>query len=166
MLVPVVHIARGWWFSAIGISGLMVSDTWGIWSGEMRRVPDRSGVVELTKAIERAWNAGDVKSYAQLYANDAEYVTRSGILWKGRKAIERGHVAAFRGELKRSVLEIRIKRLRFLTAKAAVAHCAIELSEGAKERRRTIRAVTRFEQRKTSARWEIIAARTREIPVR
>jgi uncharacterized protein (TIGR02246 family) len=112
-------------------------------------------------------NARDVmKSYAQLYAKDAEYVTRAGILWTGRKAIERGHTAAFRCELKGTELKIRVKRPRFLTAKAAVAHCAIELSEGAKERRRTIRAVTRFELRKTSARWEIIAARTREIPAR
>jgi uncharacterized protein (TIGR02246 family) len=132
----------------------------------MGKAPDRSGIAELMKAIERAWNAGDVKSYAQLYAKDAEYVTRAGILWKGRKAIERGHVAAFRGELKRSVLEIRIKRLRFLTAKRAAACCAIEVSMGAKKGRHKIRAASQFELRKTPTRWEIVAARTRESPAR
>ena len=114
----------------------------------MDKAADRSGIVALTGAIERVWNAGDVKSYARLYARDATYVTRAGILWKGRKAIERGHAAAFRGDLKGTVLKIRIKRLRFLTAKNAVMHCAVELSEVARRRVRKIHAITRFELRK------------------
>jgi uncharacterized protein (TIGR02246 family) len=131
---------------------------------EMDKAADRTGIVALAQAIERAWNAGDVKSYARLYALDAAYVTRAGILWKGRKAIERGHEAAFRGDLKGTVLKIRVKRVRFLTAKNAVAHCAVELSGGARQRGRKIHAATRFELRKNRARWEIVAARTREIP--
>ena len=99
----------------------------------MDKGADRTGIVALAEAIERAWNAGDVKSYARLYARlyalNAVYVTRAGIVWKGRTTIERGHAAAFRGELKGTVLKIRIKRLRFLTAKNAVAQCAVELSE-------------------------------------
>jgi uncharacterized protein (TIGR02246 family) len=132
----------------------------------MRKVADRRGIVALVEAIERAWNAGDVKTYPRLYAQDAAYRTRAGILWTGRKAIERGHTAAFRGELKGTVLNIRIKRLRFLTPRTAVAHCAIELSEGARKRAHKIHAATRFELRKVRARWEIVAARTREIPAR
>ena len=132
----------------------------------MDKAADRSGIGALAEAIERAWNACDVKSYARLYAIDAAYVTRAGILWEGRKAIERGHAAAFRGELKGIVLKIRVKRLRFLTAKNAVAHCAVELSGGARQRARKIYAVTRFELRKNRTRWEIVAARTREIPAR
>jgi len=132
----------------------------------MDKTADSSGIVALAEAIERAWNAGDVKSYARLYALDAAYMSRAGILWKGRKAIERGHAAAFRGELKGTVLKIRVKRLRFLTAKNAVAHCAVELSGVARQGARKIHAVTRFELRKNRARWEIAAARTREIPAR
>lgn len=129
----------------------------------MDKAADRSGIVALAGAIERAWNSGDVKSYARLYALDASYVTRAGILWKGRDAIERGHAAAFRGELNGTVLKIRIKRLRFLTAKNAVAHCSIELRRGTRRDAHKVRAVTRFELRKNRARWEIVAARTREI---
>jgi uncharacterized protein (TIGR02246 family) len=133
---------------------------------EMDKAADRSGIVALAEVIERAWNAGNVKSYAGLYALDAAYMTRAGILWKGRKAIERGHAVAFQNDLKGTVLKIRVKRLRFLTAKNAVAHCAVELSGGARQRARKIYAVTRFELRKNRARWEIVAARTREIPAR
>ena len=117
----------------------------------MRKVADRRGIVALVEAIERAWNAGDVKAYARLYAHDAAYLTRAGILWRGRKAIEGGHAAAFRGELKGSVLKIRIRQLRFLTPRTAVAHCAIQLSEGVQRRAHEIRAVTRFELRKIRA---------------
>ena len=130
----------------------------------MDKAADRTGIVALAEAIERAWNAGDVKSYARFYALNAGYVTRAGIVWKGRKAIERGHAAAFRGELKGTVLKIRIKRLRFLTPKSAVAHCGIELSGGTRRDAHKVRAVTRFELRKNRARWEIVAARTSEIP--
>ena len=132
----------------------------------MNEAADRSGIVALAEAIERAWNAGDVKSYACLYAIDAAYITRAGISWKGRKAIERGHAAAFRGDLKGTVLKVRIKRLRFLTPKSAVAHCAIELSRGTRRDAHKIHAITRFELQKNRARWEIVAARTREIPAR
>lgn len=132
----------------------------------MDKAADRTGIVALAEAIERAWTAGDVKSYARLYALNAAYVTRAGILWEGREAIERGHAAAFRGELKGTVLKIRIKRLRFLTPKSAVAHCAIELSVGTRRDAHKVRAVTRFELRKNRARLEIVAARTREISAR
>lgn len=127
---------------------------------------DRTGIVALAEAIERAWNAGDVESYARLYTLNAAYVTRGGILWEGRKAIERGHAAAFRGEVKGTVLKIRIKRLRFLTPKSAVAHCAIELSGGMRNDAHKVRAMARFDLRKNRTRWEIVAARTREISAR
>ena len=130
----------------------------------MDKAADRTGIVALAEAIERAWNAGDVKSYARLYALNAVYVTRAGIVWKGRTTIERGHAAAFRGELKGTVLKIRIKRLRFLTPKSAVAHCGIELSGGTRRNAHKVRAMTRFELRKNRTRWEIVAARTSEIP--
>jgi uncharacterized protein (TIGR02246 family) len=132
----------------------------------MREAADRTGVVALAEAIERAWNGGDVKSYTRLYTLNAAYVTRAGILWEGRKAIERGHAAAFRGDLKGTVLKIRIKRLRFVTPKSAVAHCAIELSRGTRRDAHKVRALTRFELRKNRTRWEIVAARTREISAR
>ena len=131
----------------------------------MGNAPDRSGIVGLMNAIEGAWNAGDEKSYARLYARDAEYLTRAGILWEGRTAIERGHAAAFHGDLKGTVLRIQIKRLRFLTLRTAVAHCAVEVSGGARHIHK-VRAVTRFELRKNRTRWEIVAARTREISPR
>jgi uncharacterized protein (TIGR02246 family) len=132
----------------------------------MNRAADRSGIVALAEAIERAWNADDVKSYARLYALNAAYVTRAGILWRGREAIERGHAAAFRNDLKGTVLKIGIKRLRFLTPKSAVAHCAIELSGGTRRDAHKVRAMTRFELRKNRTCWEIVAARTREISAR
>ena len=123
---------------------------------------ERAEILLLTKAIERAWNKGDLKSHAALYARDARYVTRSGILWKGRAAIQKGHGAAFRGALKGSRLKIRMQRVRLLTSKLAVVHCGIELTEKVGKRRRKVRAVTRFTMRKIRARWEITAARTRE----
>jgi hypothetical protein len=69
--LAVVHITRGWWFSASQALWPMVCDTRENLGVAMRKVADRRGIVALVEAIERAWNAGDVKSYARLYAQDA-----------------------------------------------------------------------------------------------
>ena len=132
----------------------------------MRKAREAGAIYSLMRAIERAWNREDVKSYGRLYAVDARYVTRAGDLWLGRKAIEKGHAAAFRGELKGTVLTIEVKRVRFASDGDAVVRCAIELSDGARGGDHKIRGVTTFGLRKNRGRWEIVSARTRERPAR
>jgi uncharacterized protein (TIGR02246 family) len=162
----VVHIARGWWISATGAKPQKLCDTPENLGLGMPKSENAAGIASLIRSIEMAWNRGDVKSYARLYAGDAEYLTRGGVHWSGRKAIERGHAAAFRGALKGSVLKIRAKRIRFFRSGTAVAQCSIELSERGEKRAHKIRGVTIFGLRKNRGRWEIVAARTREIPAR
>jgi uncharacterized protein (TIGR02246 family) len=132
----------------------------------MHKAEEASAISSLMRAIERAWNRRDVKSYARLYAVDARYVTRAGTLWLGRKAIEKGHAAAFRGELKGTALKIEVKRVLFTGEGEAVARCAIDLSDGARGGASKIRGVTTFVLRKNRGRWEIVSARTREILAR
>jgi uncharacterized protein (TIGR02246 family) len=132
----------------------------------MHKAEEAIAISSLMRTIERAWNRGDLKSYARLYAEDARHVTRAGTLWLGRKAIEKGHAAAFRGELKGTVLKIEVKRVRFTGEGEAVARCAIELSERTRGGGRKIRGVTTFGLRKNRGRWEIISARTRETRAR
>jgi uncharacterized protein (TIGR02246 family) len=160
----VVHIARRWWFSATAAAKARICDTRENVGAVVHKNGDASGVAALIAAIERAWNAADVEAYARLYAVNAAYVTRTGILWSGRKAIEKGHASAFRGELKGTALKIRVKRLRFFGPDTAIAQCAIELREGGDKRARKVRAATTFALRENRGRWEIEAARTREIP--
>ncbi|MCP2335196.1 SgcJ/EcaC family oxidoreductase [Actinomadura rupiterrae] len=59
---------------------------------------------QLLGALVAAWNAGDATGYADLFAQDADYITFFGQNMAGRAAIEAGHRALFEGPLKGSRL--------------------------------------------------------------
>ncbi|MEW9532124.1 SgcJ/EcaC family oxidoreductase [Microbispora sp. NPDC049125] len=58
----------------------------------------------LLAALTDAWNAGDAAAYADLFTEDADYVTFFGHHSEGRRAIEEGHRALFEGPLRGSRL--------------------------------------------------------------
>lgn len=58
-----------------------------------------SSVDELLDALVTAWNAGDATAYADLFVEDADYITFLGQNMAGRTAIETGHRALFEGPL-------------------------------------------------------------------
>lgn len=59
---------------------------------------------ELLEDFVTAWNAGDAAAYADLFVEDADYITFFGHNMAGREAIEAGHRALFEGPLKGSRL--------------------------------------------------------------
>jgi uncharacterized protein (TIGR02246 family) len=60
-------------------------------------------LVPLRKMAD-AWNSGDATAYANLFTEDADYVTFFGTNLPGRKAIEETHRFLFEGMLKGSKL--------------------------------------------------------------
>jgi len=56
----------------------------------------------LLDALVKAWNAGDATAYAELFTEDADYITFFGLHMAGRRAIEESHRALFAGPLKGS----------------------------------------------------------------
>ena len=77
---------------------------------------------ELLGALLAAWNAGDASAYADLFVEDADYITFFGQIMAGRAAIEAGHRALFEGPLKGSRLSLgeTAPKVRFLCPDAAV----------------------------------------------
>ncbi|TDC03684.1 SgcJ/EcaC family oxidoreductase [Nonomuraea longispora] len=58
---------------------------------------DATGAVrQLLQRLSDAWNAGDAAGYADLFTEDADYITFFGLRMRGRTAIEEGHRELFR----------------------------------------------------------------------
>jgi uncharacterized protein (TIGR02246 family) len=109
--------------------------------------------------IEGAWNAGDAAAYARVFASDAIYVTRSGLVWQGRPEIEEGHAKAFGGSLANSTIELRPSHVAFPEPTVAVAQVEIELTVVPA----VTRAITTFVLWYDGDEWLVVAAHTGEI---
>ncbi|GAA3969734.1 SgcJ/EcaC family oxidoreductase [Actinomadura viridis] len=81
-----------------------------------------SSVDELLDALVTTWNAGDATAYADLFVEDADYITFFGQNMAGRTAIETGHRALFEGPLKGSRLTSgeTAPKIRFLRPDVAI----------------------------------------------
>lgn len=115
-------------------------------------------IAAVLSAIEAAWNAGDARAYARLFAPDAVYVTRVGAIWYGRPAIEEGHGRALAGPLAGTTISLRPTHISVPAASVVVAQVDIELSSDAA----LIKAVTTFVLGLDSGQWRIVAAHTSE----
>ena len=115
-------------------------------------------IAGLLSAIEAAWNAGDARTYARLFAADAVYVTRVGAIWYGRPAIEEGSARALAGPLAGTTISLRPTHISVPASSVVVAQVDIELSSDAA----LIRAVTTFVLGIDGGQWRVIAAHTSE----
>lgn len=63
---------------------------------------DPTPITELLDRMVAAWNAGDAKAFAEVFTEDADYITFFGAHLKGRKQIETTHEPLFTHALKGS----------------------------------------------------------------
>ncbi len=60
---------------------------------------DHRAILELSRALQDAWNRGDAAGYASLFTHDTDFVAWTGAHGRGRQAIEDGHRRLFAGPL-------------------------------------------------------------------
>ena len=86
-------------FSAVAIAGL----TAGVWgqpkqdpvkavTNELSREDDQA-VRKIVAGYEEAWNAHDMEALAKLFREDAEWINKVGMHWRGRDEIMVAHTA-------------------------------------------------------------------------
>lgn len=122
----------------------------------------RAQVEQVLSAIERAWNQGDLRHYADLYTEDAAYVNRAGALCEGRDAIENLHEQALAGPLQGSRLHFEDRRIRFVKDKVAMVYTVLELTH-LPDSAPPVRAMASFVVIKSGSEWRIAAVQTTEI---
>jgi uncharacterized protein (TIGR02246 family) len=106
--------------------------------GEKERDTDRNAIRQSARAFVRAFNAGDARAAAALWTEHAEYVDESGVVLRGRPAIEKGYAELFKTQPKARIAAIK-EGLITVTLPGAelpitTAYRAIQVREGSRWR--------------------------------
>jgi uncharacterized protein (TIGR02246 family) len=125
----------------------------------IRCVAGGDAVADVLAALEAAWNDADAAALARVFAADAVYVTRSGLVWEGRPAIEEGHAKALAGPLADTRLSLRPLHEAMAAESVMVAQVAVELTNA----HSAVRAISTFVLAAKDGRWSIIAAHTTDV---
>lgn len=80
-------------------------------------------VAHVVNAFAETWNRHDMDAFAELFAEDAEFVNVVGIWWKGRPEIQRAHELTHQTMFRSSRLSIRDIATRFPVPGIAIARC-------------------------------------------
>ena len=84
--------------------------------------PDETEIRAVEMGLQEAWNRHDMKAWANLFTEDADFVNVVGWWWKGRAEIEKKHTAIHAYIFRDSTLTIDEVHTRFLTPEIAVVH--------------------------------------------
>lgn len=94
-------------------------------SGITVPLADADGAIRaLFEDMKRAWNSGMFSAYADLFTDDADYVTFDGSHLRGRAENQRVHEELARGILRGSKLTGQIESVRLVADDVAVVHAA------------------------------------------
>jgi uncharacterized protein (TIGR02246 family) len=91
-------------------------------------VSDEQAVRAIGSQMIETWNAHDMKAFAELFRDDAEFVNVYGTWWTGRERIQAEHEATHATVFRQSRLSARNMRVKFLRPDVASLHTLWELT--------------------------------------
>jgi uncharacterized protein (TIGR02246 family) len=130
---------------------------------------ERRAIIELSQALQDAWNRGDAAGYASRFTDDASFVAWNGLHGYGRQAIEDAHRPLLRGPLAGSrmvVIDNGPESLRFVRPDVAIMTTsgAVTLAGQSATAPNHV-SIQTFVLIKTDDRWQITAFHnTRQQP--
>lgn len=112
---------------------------------------------------ERAWNAHDMHAFAELFHDDATWVVWTGRVWKGRKAVEDGHVEAHRTFFRNSTQLSRPEEINQIAPDVVVARSRTTLRGDARDPEATIYGLKLLVITRRSGVWKILYGQNTRI---
>ena len=128
---------------------------------------ESSEVKAVVAELAENWNRHDMRAFAALFAENADFVNVIGMHWHGRLEIETKHAQTHRTIFRNSFLQIVDVMVRFLSPTIALAHARTEL-KGAESLREPVapevrRTLLTCVLTKDADRWSITAAHNTDI---
>ncbi len=99
-------------------------------AGPKARGADEKAIRQVYASYEAAWNAGDAKRVAAVWADDAEHVEADGRVITGRTAIGADFAQRLATVWKGSQLKQTVESIRFIKPDVAVVDAAFEVTGG------------------------------------
>jgi uncharacterized protein (TIGR02246 family) len=112
---------------------------------------------EILDRLEHAWNGADADTWADQFAEDADFVTVRGDYFRGRADIAGGHHAIFSTIYKGSQNHLELLRTRTLGETVIVAHARAWLSVPAGPMAGQHQAVMSLTLVPSDGRWRIVS---------
>ena len=79
-----------------------------------------SGATQVVHAFAQCWNAHDMAAFAELFAEDAQFVNVVGLWWRGREQIREAHAFSHATMFKDSTLRIEETSARLVVPQLAL----------------------------------------------
>jgi uncharacterized protein (TIGR02246 family) len=117
----------------------------------------------LAARMELAWNKADAKSFASVFAEQADFIHFQGGLVHGRAAIETAHQGLFSGPYARSRAGFTISRVKVLNPNIAVLFLEQTLSFPVEGGSRNVRARATALVRRQEGGWKISVLQSTRI---
>jgi len=89
---------------------------------------EEEAVRAIGARLIETWNAHDMKAFAQLHTDDAEFVNVYGMWWTGRPRIQAEHEATHATVFRKSHLTATEVRVKFLRTDVASLHMRWDLT--------------------------------------
>lgn len=90
--------------------------------------PEETEIRKVELGLQEAWNHHDMKAWANLFTEDADFVNVAGRWWRGRAEIEKKHAEIHATIFRDSTLTIYEVDTRFLTPEIAIVHISWSLT--------------------------------------
>jgi uncharacterized protein (TIGR02246 family) len=93
---------------------------------------DEAEIRNVETGLQEAWNRHDIKAWANLFTEDADFVNVVGWWWVGRDKIESKHTDSHAFLFRESTVTMDEVHIRFLTPQIAVVHVLWSMVGGKK----------------------------------
>lgn len=89
---------------------------------------EEAAIRAAVEKAESAWNAGDPVAFANSWAENGDFVTITGVMVKGRPALQKHFSQLFSGAFKGSHSSLHVDSIRFLKPDVAVLDAHVEIT--------------------------------------
>ncbi|HUG12368.1 MAG TPA: SgcJ/EcaC family oxidoreductase [Opitutaceae bacterium] len=83
---------------------------------------DTEALRAVAREMAESWNAHDMRRFAALFTNDADFMNVAATHWKGREQIEAEHTRLHAGQFRESMLAVDEVAVQFPTRDMALVH--------------------------------------------
>ena len=89
---------------------------------------DEAAIMRVAEQFPPAWAKSDAKALAALYTADADYVSSTGLMARGRAEIEKAYITQMSGAYKGTSLKNATTNIRFLKPDIAITNGTFEVT--------------------------------------
>lgn len=89
---------------------------------------DEAAIIKAAEQFPAAWAKGDAKALAALFTADADYVSSTGLMARGRAEIEKAYMTQLSGVYKGTSLKNANTNIRFLKPDVAISNGTFEIA--------------------------------------